>query len=243
MEPVVKIRPALECPSVEELSLKLRQQGFVYVECAHSQSTFTELADQIGVVWDSSSVRISNGSKRLFNSDAALPYHTDSPFANVVAWYCVDPGSVPVPTLILDVTNIAEHIDAEDARLLSGLPYARPTPSEEKVGIVGLQPVLYVVDEQIRLNYMGWMPIDTPTRRHQLALARLRLYIARRVDQGLPIMLRQGEALFLDNNRFMHARPRLPPATRRHLLRLWINSDGFAGVPTSGKCISPAQFD
>ena len=41
------------------------------------------------------------------------------------------------------------------------------------------------------------------------------------------VSLEPGDAVFVDNNRLLHGRDKLPAGSKRHLYRLWITTDGW----------------
>ncbi len=215
---------------VEAVSSNLHRVGYAYLDHQLTADEFQEISEGLGTVWDSTSVRIVPRSERLYSSISGVPFHTDSPFANVIAWHCIEECNARTPTMLLRIGDLFEALNSESIRLLSELKYDSPIASEEKIGACGPQPIIRVVEGEIRLNYMAWMPVSYPTERHRTAMHSITNFINRRVDQGIAISLAQGQALFLDNTQFLHARPKLPLSTLRHLHRLWINTDNFAGL-------------
>jgi alpha-ketoglutarate-dependent taurine dioxygenase len=74
--------------------------------------------------------------------------------------------------------------------------------------------------------YVPWLvepPEDEGTRR---LLERFTDYVHDKEAHDLiAVRLRRGESLFVDNRRILHGRGALPEGSRRHLVRLYLQTD------------------
>ncbi|HET9679463.1 MAG TPA: hypothetical protein VFP95_02745, partial [Gammaproteobacteria bacterium] len=56
----------------------------------------------IGRITNVSDIKVNPDSRALLCSNQAMPFHTDHPDANVIAWYCVAQSSNGGASLLVD---------------------------------------------------------------------------------------------------------------------------------------------
>jgi hypothetical protein len=165
-----------------------------------------------------------------------LAFHTDRPTVDVIAWYCVEQDAEDGAFLLIDTADIAEHFSAEE---LAGfgrvdLEYFernRETGREEtcRAPLVASGPRGRV------LCYAPWLVGEDLDGEPARLLARFAAYLERQRETAVVrVRLQPGEALFVDNHRLLHARGNLSPASRRHIVRLYITCPPCPADPGAG---------
>lgn len=212
------------------LKARLQQDGYAIVRGEHTEALFRDLCAGLGTVWHESDVKITKNGRQYFITPSSLPWHTDSPFANVIGWYARTPCPYKVGTKLLDLRDVTQVIAPGDISLLKQVLVPLPMASERAFEASGFYPLITLRDDgRALLNYLDWSNKKVPSPEHQLAVQRFREYLeAKSKTSVTTVVLNQGEMLFLDNNAFMHGRDSIPPDSPRHLLRLWINTNGEA---------------
>ncbi len=168
-----------------------------------------------------------------------LAFHTDRPTVDVIGWYCIEQDAQDGAVQLIDTADLADHLSSAELAGLEQIElgyYHRDnqtvTDEPRQASLVEKGPrghLLYYAPWQIAADLGG----DAAQ-----ALARFEAYLeSKRTTSLLRIRLEPGEALFIDNRRLLHARGNLSPASRRHIVRLYIAcppEDG-AGAPRTSR--------
>ena len=199
------------------------------------------IASRLGNVFRQQSIHLEPGRGLYIREPAPVPFHTDHTRANVVAWLC----EVPATTYnrYLDARRVFASLDPADRKALARVrchcPTGKPGPAEVRHAVESR-----VVAVRDGLERFFWVPqlrgarepargvtpfVRAPRDR---AAARALLAFRAAVDLApdtadVSVRLRRGEAIFIDNNRFMHGRGEVTATSKRRLFRLWINTDGW----------------
>jgi len=164
-------------------------------------------------------------------SSSELGFHTDRPTVDVIGWYCVEQDASDGAVLLIDTVDLEDHLSAAELEGLGRIEVGysvrdRETGREE----LRSAPLASQGPRGLAVYYAPWrLPrgLDASTAR---LLAGFAAYVERRRETSLSrIRLEPGESLFIDNHRLLHARGELSPASRRHIVRLYIaTQDGAA---------------
>jgi alpha-ketoglutarate-dependent taurine dioxygenase len=199
------------------------------------------IAAAIGDVFHQQSIHLEPGRGVYVREPAPVPFHTDHARANVVAWLC----EVPATTYnrYLDARRVFAALPPAQrtalARVRCYCPTGKPGAAEARHAI---EPRVVAVRDGIARFF--WVPqlgaarepargvrpfVRAPRdRRTARALLAFRAAVDVAPERAhVSVRLRRGEAIFIDNNRFMHGRGEVAATSLRRLFRLWINTDGW----------------
>jgi Taurine catabolism dioxygenase TauD, TfdA family len=220
----------------------LKRYGWLHVEHRMSIADFEGLARRLGEIELRTDIVVDPELERRQNSSrahrrerpgvyqaSALGLHTDRPTAGILAWFCVEPDSKVGATLLADTKDLADHFSTAELDELGGVKveYLRQDSSAE-TEILSLAPLLERRGDGWGLYYVPWL-IKPPAEKGLLLLERLARFVRDKEAHDLvSVRLERGQSLFIDNRRMLHGRGELPKDSRRHLVRLYIRTDGAA---------------
>jgi hypothetical protein len=219
-----------------EVRERLPREGYVHIERALPEETFGAAAEKLGTVTMRTDIRVDAAAddalrraRDPLHADRPsvyraerLSYHTDTPLADMLAWYCGEQDAVDGSSALVDTGDVARHFDAAELAAMERVRVRSLVREEAGREIVREYPLL----AEGKVYYAPWLlspDLDKPER--ELA-AFFEDYLAKK-DATAPIRIRlkPGEMLFIDNHRVLHGRNELPPDSRRHLVRLYIRME------------------
>ena len=182
---------------------------------------------------------------RMYRSNLELGLHND-PTA-MLSLACWNPSLSGGVSVFASAVTIHQEIKERAPYLLEplyrGFHYHRlgeQGPDEEPVTPYRV-PVFAVRNNQvscrnIRAGYIaGHHELGIPITDEELDAIDLFDDIAREPENHVVIALQRGDMVVINNYTVMHARTRFEdaqdPASKRHLLRLWLDADNFRDVP------------
>lgn len=162
--------------------------------------------------------QMANGANE---SPEPVPFHSDGAAADVVAWFCIRQDEQAGDSLLADCVPLLKGIAPEHRAQLRSIdiPYYDQMRPEKPAGYCAL---LSGNDEtDWRINYVPWQVPELSEGQKEAVAA-----FANMLSKDSPTSLRlsQGQALFIDNWRILHARGPLTPGSRRHLKRIWLRT-------------------
>jgi alpha-ketoglutarate-dependent taurine dioxygenase len=219
-----------------EVRERLPREGFVHIDRVLSQEVFAEAAQQLGAITLRTDIRVDPAADdalrrardpqhadrpSVFRA-AGLSYHTDTPLADVLAWYCVEQDAADGSSALVDTGDVARHFDADELAALERVRIRLLTREQAGHEIVNEYPLLAAG----KVYYVPWLVSPDLDDEERNLAARFDDYLAMKdATQPIRIRLKPGEMLFIDNHRILHGRSELPPDSRRHLVRLYIRMD------------------
>lgn len=216
----------------------IRTGGVVVVRGGLSRRRFFALARRLGYVFDESFVYVDETTPRFVRMPHPVPFHTDHAKANIVAWLCE--MSEDSRFCYMDARRIYAGMTPDDQEALARVTSYVPAPHGP--GFTRPALTVPVVERAARPprfhweSYWGTKPLraDSPagllptTPAEQRAVKRFWAHIDIEPERAdITLALAAGDAVFVDNNRFLHGRGALPRTSPRQLYRLWINTDGW----------------
>lgn len=206
--------------SLSSLDSALDRHGFVLLRDL-AESDFLALAASLGDVLDDTPVRVIPGRRTYLSSPGAIPFHTDYPTADRIAWFCAHQDERDGASLLLDGWSLLDDLSSEVRRELRTLEL----PAMVRLGDPPrMTPTLEGPDDAPRLFFAPWLaPLD-PTDAQRSALRDLHLAVEASSHVALRIRLAPGDVLIANNRRMLHGRAALAPRSTRALRRLWISS-------------------
>jgi Taurine catabolism dioxygenase TauD, TfdA family len=216
----------------------LREHGLAWLR-PMAEERFVELAGRLGeielrtdLVVDSTREeedrrrRRSDGKpdRPVVYAPSELGFHTDRPTVDVIGWYCVEQDACDGSVLLIDTRGLEGHFSVEELEALGRVSVGysvrnRQTGEEE----LYRAPLVRRVPRGLVLYYAPWRLPEGPDDAAARLLADFAAYVESKRQTSLRrIRLQPGESLFIDNHRLLHARGELSPASRRHIVRLYI---------------------
>jgi O-methyltransferase len=237
----------LERLSAAEVRASLREHGLARLQ-PMAEDRFVELAASLGEIELRTDLvidpaleeedrlrRRADGKpdRPVVYSPSELGFHTDRPTVDVIGWYCVEQDASDGAVLLIDTADLEEHFSAAELAALEKVEVGYSLRDRETGGEELRTAPLASRGPRGRLVYYApWqLPQGTDAATARL-LAGFAAYVERKRETSLRrIRLQPGESLLIDNHRLLHARGELSPASRRHIVRLYINlNDGTAAA-------------
>jgi hypothetical protein len=194
---------------------RLRVDGFAWVRDEADDAGFVELARALGDIIDDTQVRVVPGKRTYLARPDPIPFHTDYPAADLIAWHCEAQDPVDGASLLLDARPLLEDVGA---RAVAALREVR-LPAMIRLGDPA-SPTPIVSED--RVFYAPWLEPLASTQ--DTAIRAFRRSLAAHEATAVSIRLRPGQVLIADNRRVLHARGRLQPQSVRRLRRFWIRT-------------------
>jgi alpha-ketoglutarate-dependent taurine dioxygenase len=216
---------------------------------ALSQSAQGEL---IGHVVDATR---EDATPRMFRSSLELRPHTD--VTAMIALACWNRSHAGGNSVVTSAVTVHDEIKKRRPDLLEplyrGFHYHRlgeEGPGEEPVTPYRM-PVFAVREGRVSCRYQragiaaGQRELGVPLTQTELEALDLFDAIAKAPENRLAFNLERGDMLVINNYTVMHARTRFiehpEPERRRHLVRLWLDTDGFRDVPAEFRLFPSAN--
>lgn len=201
---------------------QIEREGHALLPDRYDEAAFAAISAELGEVIDDTWVRRVPGRRTYLTSPDAIPFHTDHPRADLIAWRCESQDGSDGASLLIDGARVLEALDIDACHELEQVVL----PAMVRLGDPP-QPtqVLRPSGRRVALFFAPWLepPRDAPPA-HE-ALRRLRALIDREASRALRFRLEPGQVLLVDNHRMLHGRASLLPSSERKLHRLWLCAD------------------
>ena len=192
---------------------------------------------------------------RLFHSNLELRPHTDN--AAMVLLACWNRAQAGGDTILTSAVTVHEELRKRRPDLLNLLHRGfhchrrgEQGPAEEPVTPYRI-PVFALRDGMLSCRYQraliaaGHRELGWPLSQREVEALDLFDEIATAPENRLVFNLERGDVLVINNYTVLHARTRFTehpdPERRRHLLRLWLDADGFRTVPAEVRLFPSAN--
>ena len=196
----------------------------------------------IGHVLDASS---EDATPRMYRSNLELRLHTDwTAMIALACWHMAQSGGA---SFLTSAVTVHDEIERRAPELLEPLyrgfhhhRLGEEGPGEEPVTPYRI-PVFAMRGGKVSCRYQrsgiaaGHRALGVALTERELAAMDLFDELARAPEHRLAFLLERGDMLVINNYTVMHARTRFvenpEPARRRHVVRLWLDAEGFRDVP------------
>lgn len=205
----------------ETVASGLRSRGYAVVRGPLAREDFLALAAQFGEVVAEEKIALRPGAHAYVAKPGRVPFHTDQPQVEVVAWHCVRQDSHDGASLLVDGLAAVERLSEASRAVLRRTRLACPPvaggPPRASV------PVLRRDGERELLFCSPWLDAVGGGADEAHALRELWAQVVREAREGpVRVELAPGDALFVDNQRMLHGRDAIGDASERELHRLWV---------------------
>jgi alpha-ketoglutarate-dependent taurine dioxygenase len=231
---------------------RLAADGIAVLRRLPNRHEMFAIASRLGYVWNDRRIYVNAELEAHTRSPAGVHFHMDHARANVIGWLCEVPDACF--NRYVDALRLYRDLPESERDALTRVrcfdPYPvqcaqdpqRPTviaPAVERVhGATRIFWVPAAEPESDRLpdslNPFLLIPQGPDAAVERRAIETFRAAVER-FDAApelahVSVMLAPGDAVFVDNNRFLHGRGALPAASPRELYRVWVNSDGWSSA-------------
>lgn len=185
-----------------------------------TDAEYRALAGSLGRAWCETAVELRPDVRSYLCRPEPVPFHTDHPEADMIAWRCEQPDNADGAQQLVDgwaalescgrgIRDALTHVHAE-VRVRRDSPPSR-------------WPIVRATPYGDRLFYAEWIkPIEADPH-SGAAFDVLKAEVRRRTESHVEeFRLGEGEVLIIDNGRYLHGRRALAGESRRRLRRFWI---------------------
>jgi alpha-ketoglutarate-dependent taurine dioxygenase len=208
-------------PAPATIRAQVQARGFITGRCSPDRAA--SLATKLGDIVLKSDVWIDAKARQYFANPRGVPLHTDSPFANLVLFYCIRGPKRGGATYLVDCSDAPSRLDRGTLEALARIEMPVPTLGGRTFRH---RPLLDSTRSPPAVNYFPWA---LPTAGSGSdAVAEFRRYVATKLrEEAITVRLEAGQFLLIDNNRMLHGRAAVEAESERLLTRWWINTDGL----------------
>jgi hypothetical protein len=176
---------------------------------------------KLGKILSIDDVSLIAGSRRHVSNPGPIPFHSDGPAADVVAWFCIRQDEEAGESVLADAVPVLRGLTPADRAHLRSvrIPFFNHENPGRPAGYCALLRGDHEADW--RVNYAPWL---LPEMGEEQKAAVAALDDALSTVSATSLRLAAGQALFIDNWRILHARGALRLDSRRHLKRIWLGT-------------------
>lgn len=190
-----------------------------------SDADYRMVVQWLGKPWCETAVTLRADVRSYLCKPEPVPFHTDHPEADWMAWRCEVQDDVDGTQQLLDGLEALRACGPRVREALTRIHVevrVRQDMPPAKVPIVRMAP------DGDRLFFASWIrPLENDSFSLE-AFAALKGEIDRRSESDVfDIRLTEGEVLVIDNGRLLHGRKAIAPTSKRRLRRFWITRGGM----------------
>ncbi|MBX3360103.1 MAG: TauD/TfdA family dioxygenase [Phycisphaeraceae bacterium] len=187
-----------------------------------TDAEYRALVGSLGRAWCETAVELRPDVRSYLCRPEPVPFHTDHPEADFIAWRCEQQDHTDGSQQLIDgwaaleacgrgVRDALTHVHAE-VKVRGDSPASR-------------WPIVRASPHGDRLFYADWIkPIEADPH-SGMAFDALKAEIGRRTQSHVEeVRLSEGEVLIINNGRYLHGRKPLASDSQRRLRRFWITA-------------------
>lgn len=192
----------------------MASQGFVWITTPMTLEGFDDLSNGLGIVADTTVVRVDPTVPTYLCGHDTVPFHTDHADVDLIAWFCVEQDEADGACLLVDGQELARGLPGEHVAALRNLRIRHRGAAES-------YPVL---SGNGRIFFAPWLQ---PQAEDSAAFDTFRVAVDR--HPTTEVRLLPGQVLIIDNCRMLHGRAAISPRSQRRLVRHWIRIEPVHG--------------
>lgn len=204
---------------VADITESVRRTGWCRLG-SMSDAEYRTLVGLLGKPWCETAVELRPDVRSYLCKPEPVPFHTDHPDADWMAWRCEVQDDADGTQQLVDGL---EALRACGSRVRDALMRVHAEVRIRKDAPPAQIPIVRTTPDGDRLFFASWItPIESDAFSLD-AFAALRDEINRRCESHiLEVRLAEGEVLVIDNGRLLHGRKALASSSKRRLRRFWI---------------------
>jgi len=198
---------------MKELLEVLERDGFVVLRGLGGYDRFEALSQELGeIVWKTD-VRLKPTVKTHLCQPEAVPFHTDHPDVDFVAWWCERQEVEDGASLLVDSRDVLSSLSKSERAELRAT--ALPCPAIGSRSTATASSSRFILSGEARVYYAPWVAVaGADGFGRELANARV-----------TRVRLGRDDALIVDNHRILHGRGAVSQSSPRMLHRLWVRRE------------------
>jgi len=182
--------------------------------------SFCKICEDLGAVVNTTQVKLNNDSSvsNLLAKPGAIPFHTDHPEIDIIAWYCINPGTGKDNHVhFIDGKEVIGKLTDEELNNLESVKVRFPPINNRLAGEASL---LTLSLDGLKLYYAPWLiaPNQSPSRLDSINSFQKILLGSILIE----VELFNSSCIFVNNHRILHGRNQIEKYSSRHLERNWI---------------------
>lgn len=184
------------------------------------RDSFLKICEDLGDIINTTQIRLTSNSltRNLLAKPEAIPFHTDHPEIDIIAWYCIDPGSGNDNHMhFIDGRDVINKLTAEELNNLMSVMVRFP-PLNNRLG--GEYPLLTTSSDEPHLYYAPWLVLPNYSSSILRSLGQFQRFLIS--SDLIEIELTINTCLFVNNRRILHGRNPIETHSSRQLERNWI---------------------
>ncbi len=193
------------------LDERLRLDGFVVLRNVEGRGAVEQIFATFGRVVHRTSVELRLDVRTYLCSTDAVPFHTDHPNVDIVAWRCERQDDVDGASLLVDAHAVLAKLDSTTRAALRDVDLPCPDLRMVTTTPAGSRPLL---SNRNDVYFADWLEHPAPAWRA------FRQGVE--TEPATTVRLTAGEVLLVDNHRMLHGRRGLGRASLRRLERTWL---------------------
>ena len=212
-----------------EALASIQSLGYAHIKQQLSPKEFEIVAQQMGSIALRTDLTIAPMRSSIVYKPDEIAFHQDNPAMNILGWHCVRQDDLDGSSRLLDASDVADHFSVEQRRIMASINvrYPDPDPSRHDPdrGLIAylLWPLLTRKPTRYEVYYVPWLLLDSYDEEQRRVLEEFGEYLREKEHKQVTIIrLKQGESLFIDNNRMLHGRAPIQNDSKRFLKRVWI---------------------
>jgi hypothetical protein len=196
-------------------------KGYSIIEHT-SLEQFHTICACLGQIKQSLNVKLTDGKSQFPYIRDEIPFHTDNPTINIVAWFCVNQDETDGSSYLLDARKLLLNLSDTERDELSKLNLPAPN--------TGLpNPLLQTTNDQPHLFFIHrlWNEIaesNTSVVKNAILHFLNLVSDARETKKYEMIRLAPNQSLFINNYFMLHARAAISNHSKRFLVRNYIDN-------------------
>ena len=194
---------------------ELKEKGFMVFD-HFSFSSLKPYLKNFGQTLLETDVCIDSEKASLVFSHQSIDFHTDSPEAKWIAWYCLDSGDRSTEfTEIIDGLRVTDNFSKSDQTTIANINFRVNSVDDQYRKQKWLTP-------DHRLYFCPWLKDSNLSKRERKLTEQFEHKLKSSSEYTEKIYWKKQRLLIIDNHRFLHRRPLLNTNSSRHLLRIWL---------------------
>jgi hypothetical protein len=215
-----------------EVLTSIRTLGYAHITELLTAEDFDLVAQALGSIALRTDLAITQDRSSIVYKPDEIAFHQDNPAMSILGWYCVRQDEFDGSARLIDVGDVAERFLQDELETMTSINVKYPDPDPLRhnpdKGLVAhlLWPLVTLKATRCEVYYVPWLMLDSYNEEQSRVIEKFSAYVrAKEETQVIRIRLKEGESLFIDNNRMLHGRGPMRQDSKRFLKRVWIKRD------------------
>ena len=245
-----KIKPALSSNYIGNSEVErysdtilntLSSDGYIHITDIMDEKDYQKNSESLGRIVSRSELKLdpekdkaqekrrnylSKGDKRpSIYKHLGLDFHTDNPRQNRISWYCIRQDEKYGALWLIDSKQIFAKFTEAEKDILKTIRL-RYIVVEDGKEYHPWEPLLTIKENKEEIYFAEWHFKDEYNDEQLILIEKFKKELRTEKEEGLiAVRLKAGQSIYVDNRRMLHARGPISEDSKRHIIRLAMNSD------------------